>query len=77
MFYMLFCTWVIPLEYTKLSHIAKLEILVTNLVLSSCFVTRLFSQTNKYKTKSFIIKVLTTVNSTSNCPKRECLECLL
>ena len=47
---MLFCTWGKSLEYTKKGHIAKL--------LSFCFVTRLFNQTNKYKTKTSVIKVL-------------------
>ena len=48
---MLFYTWVMLLEYTKvISDIAKLQCLVTNLVLSFCFVTRFFNETNKYTT---------------------------
>ena len=50
MFNILFCTLNKPLECTKESHIAKL--------LSFCFVTTIFNQTNKYKTKNLIMKVL-------------------
>ena len=41
-----FCTWVLPLEYIDKSHIAKLQNLITNLVLSFCFIT------SKYKQKA-------------------------
>ena len=50
MFNILFCTLIKPLESTKESHIAKL--------LSFCFVTTIFNQTNKYKTNNLIMKVL-------------------
>ena len=64
MFYLLFVNGLCL--YNILSHNEKLQSLVTKLVLSFYFVIRRFNQTNKHKTKSFIIKVLSRPQSTQH-----------